>query len=166
MKFNKLMASVAVAAAFAGVAPVASAAQIDIPLYGIRNAGTPSATDTYSFNLTPSGSGEIAVIFNSNLSASYALYAGNTASGPVLASGALPSGTSLNLSLGSSLTGDYTLAIAASLLPSQPAGFYTGAITLSTVPEAGELLMMSAGLATLAAFVRRRKARAATAVAC
>lgn len=141
------------------------AAVVDIPLFG-SHAQAPGApvpaprTDNYSFQVTGTGGALLSVLFNSNLNASYALYSGAPMSSSPLSSGSLFTGVNLSVPLGSNLAGLYTLSITSSLRPGSTTGFYNGALTVSSVPEAGELLMFSAGLAAVAAVVRRRKARA------
>lgn len=162
--FKSLLCTGAVA--LGAVAAPSQAAVVNIPLFGdhLQVVGAPvpaPRTDNYDFQVTGTGGALLSVLFNSNLNASYALYSSASVGSSPLSSGNLLPGVNLSVPLGSNLAGLYTLSITSSLRPGSSYGFYNGALTVSSVPEAGELLMLSAGLAAVAAVVRRRKARTA-----
>lgn len=166
MNLKKWMRSGLIASAFAMALPTAvHASTIDIPLFGSHTAPGSPRIDNYNFSLNPSGSAMISVLFNSNLTGSYALFSGGTPSGSSILGGTFPTGVSLSLPLGSGLSGLYTLSITSALMPGATTGFYNGAITLAPVPEAGELVMFTLGMAAVAGAVRRRKAKVAQAAA-
>lgn len=74
----------------------------------------------------------------------------------LLASGSAPGGSSVNLTYGASGAGNYFLAVGGIANGTQ-GGIYTGAISVTAVPEPETLAMMLAGLGALGFLARRRQ---------
>ncbi len=166
-----------IAAAVAGLAVAGSAmaadydlgmASVDVPLsFGGLTAVGPF-TDTFSFELPPNlGSGYTVSNFTllggmyNTVLASLSLVSNEdgilfNADDMLLASSVVPSGETISLAFGPTMAGSYYLSVMG-IGNGTEGGIYTGAISVTAIPEPETYAMMFAGLAVVGFLAARRR---------